>query len=245
MPQVALIVEAGCPNVAEARKRLREAFAALGAPARWQEFDARTDGCPSNLRRHGSPSVLVDGKDVGASDGADASSCRVYVAADGTLAGVPPVEAIVRELQRAGIGRRGNPKRSVGFFAALPTIGAALLPKLTCPLCWPAYTALLGALGVGFVDYTPYLPALTALLLTISIGSLAYLSRRRRTALPLLCGLAGGVLLWLGRFALESDPVTYGAVALLALAPWIPALLPKSAACADCVPDTQSMEAMK
>ena len=49
------------------------------------------------------------------------------------------------------------PTRRLQLAALLPAIGAALLPKLTCPACWPAYAAVLSALGVSFVDYTPYL----------------------------------------------------------------------------------------
>lgn len=237
MPQVTLILENGCPNVAEARTRLRQAFAVVGEPPRWEEYDVVAD-CPPELRKYGSPTVLVDGKDVGGNpDGADASCCRVYRSTDGKLAGAPPVDAIVEAMRQAGIGALGGPKRSVGFIAALPTIGAALLPKLTCPLCWPAYAALLGALGIGFVDYTPYLPAITVALLAVSLGSLAYLARRRRTVLPIIGGIAGAITLWLGRFVLESDHLTYAAIALLALAPWIPAPRPKTTACPACVPD--------
>ena len=39
----------------------------------------------------------------------------------------------------------------------VPGIVAALLPSLTCPLCWPAYADVLSALGVGFVGTTAYL----------------------------------------------------------------------------------------
>jgi mercuric ion transport protein len=238
MPQVTLIVEGGCPNIAEARARLRQAFAAVGEPPRWEERDVGAETCPLELRKYGSPTVLVDGEDVGGErDSADAACCRVYASTDGKLAGAPPVDAIVEALRQAGIGSSGTPKRSIGFIAALPTIGAALLPKLTCPLCWPAYASLLGAMGVGFVDYTPYLPAIMAALLALSLSSLAYLARRRRTVVPLFGGIVGAIALWLGRFVLDSDALTYTAIGLLALAPWIPTRRPKSTACPDCVPD--------
>lgn len=32
-----------------------------------------------------------------------------------------------------------------------PGIGVSLLPKLICPLCWPAYAGLLSALGLSFL----------------------------------------------------------------------------------------------
>jgi hypothetical protein len=34
---------------------------------------------------------------------------------------------------------------------ATPGIGVPLLPKLMCPLCWPAYAGLLSTLGLGFL----------------------------------------------------------------------------------------------
>ena len=56
---------------------------------------------------------------------------------------------------------------------ALPAIGPALLPKITCAACWPVYAGLLSALGTGFVDYTPYLLPLTAVFLVLTLAVLA------------------------------------------------------------------------
>jgi hypothetical protein len=42
-------------------------------------------------------------------------------------------------------------KRSV---AMLPGIGVSLLPKLICPMCWPAYAGIVSALGLGFLIST-------------------------------------------------------------------------------------------
>jgi mercuric ion transport protein len=36
--------------------------------------------------------------------------------------------------------------------AILPGIGVSLMPKLICPLCWPAYAGLLSAVGLGFLS---------------------------------------------------------------------------------------------
>ena len=35
--------------------------------------------------------------------------------------------------------------------AVIPGIGVSLMPKLICPLCWPAYAGLLSAVGLGFL----------------------------------------------------------------------------------------------
>lgn len=32
-------------------------------------------------------------------------------------------------------------------WATIPGVGVALLPKLVCPLCWPAYAAIASTLG--------------------------------------------------------------------------------------------------
>ena len=42
--------------------------------------------------------------------------------------------------------------------------GVAVLPVLTCPACWPLYAGLLSALGISFVNYTPFLFPITALI---------------------------------------------------------------------------------
>src|SRR5437899_2661960 len=102
-----------------------------------------------------------------------------------------------------------------GFFATLPVIGAALLPKLVCAACWPAYTAFLGAVGIEFVNYTPYLLPLTGVGLMVAVGSLGLLARRRRRIEPFLLGLAAAIAVLVGKFALESDPVLYIGIGIL------------------------------
>jgi hypothetical protein len=106
---------------------------------------------------------------------------------------VPEVHEIAEALLKA---RKAEPKekraataRSVcrGMLALLLAIGVALLPKLTCPACWPAYAGVLSALGLGFFNYTPFLLPLTLLFLLVSVGSLFLAARRHqrgRTAGP-------------------------------------------------------------
>jgi mercuric ion transport protein len=125
--------------------------------------------------------------------------------------------------------------RSAGLVGAASTAALGLLPKLTCPLCWPAYTAALGALGVGFVDYTPYLGPLTAGFVVLAVIGLAWTSRRRRSVVPVIIGALAGSLLMLGKFAVDSDTLTYGAAALLIAAPFLPARRPNGAACRRCM----------
>jgi hypothetical protein len=72
---------------------------------------------------------------------------------------------------------------------AVPGVGVSLLPKLACPLCWPAYAGILSTLGLGFLISTVYLMPLTVVVLSLAVGSLAFRASQRR-------GL--GPFFWLG-----------------------------------------------
>jgi len=99
--------------------------------------------------------------------------------------------------------------------AVLPALGTALLPNLTCPACWPAYAGLLSALGLGFVDYTPFLLPLTAIFVTLAVASLGYRAKNRRTHKPFILGLLAAILIVVGKFVFVSNLAVYGGVALL------------------------------
>lgn len=117
---------------------------------------------------------------------------------------------------------RASSVRSAGFVGSVSAALLGLLPKLTCPLCWPVYSAALGAVGVGFVDYTPYLLPVTATFIGVAIAALTWKARVRHSLLPVAVGSVAGVLLLVGKFALDSEIVTYGAAALFLAAPLLP-----------------------
>lgn len=120
-------------------------------------------------------------------------------------------------IKLAGVGGQ---KR---VFAALPVMGAALLPKIVCAACWPAYTAALGAIGIEFFDYTPYLVPLTIVALVVATGSLALLARRRSRIEPVLLGLGAAAAVVVGKFVLDSDLMLYAGIGTLMVAslfPW-------------------------
>ncbi len=82
-----LIYFDGCPNADDARDNLRAALEAEGLPPEWQEWNQHDPQAPERVKQHGSPTVLVDGRDVtGLEVGVAASACR----ADG----VPSVDTI-------------------------------------------------------------------------------------------------------------------------------------------------------
>jgi hypothetical protein len=67
-------------------------------------------------------------------------------------------------------------KRSL---AVLPGIGVSLLPKMMCPICWPAYAGVVSALGLGFLISTKYLLPLTVAFLAITAAALGFRASRR------------------------------------------------------------------
>ena len=75
---VELIYDADCPNVAATRSQLIKAFAMTGVSARWKEWERSAPDSPEYVRSFGSPTILVDGKDIaGVSPSAGTRACRV------------------------------------------------------------------------------------------------------------------------------------------------------------------------
>jgi|CXWL01.1.fsa_nt_gi hypothetical protein len=91
-----LIYFPGCPHVAEAREQLKRAFAEANLTPSWVEYQTEDPGLPEHARGFGSPTILVDGRDVtGAAAAGTSEACRLYVDAAGRQAGVPPLRDIV------------------------------------------------------------------------------------------------------------------------------------------------------
>jgi mercuric ion transport protein len=101
---------------------------------------------------------------------------------------------------------------------ALPGIGVAMLPKLLCPLCWPAYASIVSSLGLGLLVGTTYLLPITTSFLGLTLGVLAFRARLRWGFGPFLLGLAASAAVLIGKFYLESGPVMYSGVGLLVTA---------------------------
>lgn len=102
--------------------------------------------------------------------------------------------------------------------AVLPGIGVSLLPKLTCPLCWPAYAALLTTLGLGFLISARYLFVVTTGFLLISVAALAFRAGHRRGYGPAALGILASAIVLLGKFSMESNAVMYSGLAVLVIA---------------------------
>ena len=100
----------------------------------------------------------------------------------------------------------------------LPGIGVALLPKLICPLCWPAYAGVLSAVGLGFLVNSRNLLIVTALFLIVAVAALAFRARQRRGYGPAIAGLAASIFILFGKFYLESPATMYAALGVLVAA---------------------------
>lgn len=100
----------------------------------------------------------------------------------------------------------------------IPGIGVSLLPKLACPLCWPAYAGLLSSLGLGFLISARYLLPLTVAFLVLALGALASGAKHRHSYGPFLLGIVSSLGLLIGKFAWESNPTMYATVGLLMIA---------------------------
>lgn len=104
---------------------------------------------------------------------------------------------------------------------SLPGIGAALLPKATCPACWPIYGGILSSVGLGFLMTGPYFYLLIGGLLSLSLLSLAYKAGSRRGYRPFWIGFIGAVIIIAGKYFALSDYLFYsGAVILIAASVW-------------------------
>lgn len=106
---VELVYDVDCPNVELARAMIRAALRELGADPVWTEWDRESLETPVDRRDFASPTVLVNGQDIGCDENGevmtDANACRVYVDASGSLCGAPSSESIVDAIH-AGARRR-------------------------------------------------------------------------------------------------------------------------------------------
>lgn len=137
----------GCPNVDAARSALVDALAAEKLDASIEEVDVEAADAPAWSRGWGSPTILIDGKDVAGQERSDSSSCRLYAG------GAPSVAAIRARIADARSPVPPKPRR-----IAVPMIGAvtAAIAASACCLV-PAVLAIVGVSSVGFASrFAPY-----------------------------------------------------------------------------------------
>jgi mercuric ion transport protein len=217
MASIELIYDSDCPNVEDARENLRRALSGLNLPARWTEWNRGQPDTPQRVRGFGSPTILVDGRDIADVKPGQDACCRIYETAGGRRSGVPPV-ALIREAIEQSTNRAAPVGGGWGrSLVAAPAVAISLLPSLTCPLCWPAYAALLSSVGLGFLANSAYLLPLTGMLLAVAVAGFG-LQIRTAGYVPFILGLVSVGTILPGKFVMGSNLATYGGVALLAIA---------------------------
>ena len=91
--QIQLLYEDGCPYVGLARSALSEAVAELGLQAYVEEVRVSTEEEARRLGMPGSPTVLINGRDI--ADGGEAGlGCRTYITVSGQHQGWPDKDSI-------------------------------------------------------------------------------------------------------------------------------------------------------
>ena len=103
-PRIELVFDNDCPHLTLARENLASALRELGVVEEWIEWDRASASTPHELRRYGSPSILVNGHDVDATapQRVDAQSCRVYVdPVSNRTSGAPSSRLIADAIQAA------------------------------------------------------------------------------------------------------------------------------------------------
>lgn len=209
--KVELVYDSDCPNVLEARAQLQRSFAEARIPAKWTEWERSAPDSPDYVRGYGSPTILVNGKDVDGSPLDGISSCRLYQSESGMVQKTPSVETIASAL-RSATGLRSGWR---GVLATVPGVGAAVLPVGMCPACWPAYASIVSSLGLGFLLQTAYLFPLTVVFLGLALLALGYRASKRRGFWPLAVGFTGSAMILVFKFVVIYNPLAYGGLALL------------------------------
>lgn len=224
MHRVELVYDEDCPHVPGARAAIVRAFCEVGLTPRWSEWSRTSPTSPLRVRGFGSPTVLVDGVDVAGDAGqALAGSCRLYTGPDGRRTGVPRADVIAGALRRSGDAGKCTERRRGARSVVASALGplALLLPLGVCAACWPAYSALLSFLGIGFLLSEPYLLPVALVLVTVAVASLLFDAWPRGHYGPAVLGIAASSFGLAGKFLLGNAYVTIaGSAGLVAAALW-------------------------
>lgn len=78
--KIELIYFNGCPNIEPARENIRNALTESNLDVQWLEWEQSDKSAPDYTKQYGSPTILVDSKDVagGPDDCCAPNSCRLY-----------------------------------------------------------------------------------------------------------------------------------------------------------------------
>jgi copper chaperone CopZ len=152
-----LVFFTGCPNVEPARAALRDALVAENLDTAIEEIDVVAPGAPAWARGWGSPTILINGKDLAGQLPSSAPACRLY------QGGAPSV----REIRDRIAAEHGAKAQRATTLSMIGAISAAIAASACCVV--PPILAIIGISGAGFgsalTPYRPFFLAGTALAL--------------------------------------------------------------------------------
>lgn len=96
-------------------------------------------------------------------------------------------------------------KKRAQLLIGLPAILVSVLPLITCPLCWPLYTTILTAMGVGFIDSVLILLPLMSTLILLAVVGYWIKARKSKNYWPVGIGFVAGIAMIIGKFLFVSD----------------------------------------
>jgi hypothetical protein len=105
------------------------------------------------------------------------------------------------------------PRSWRSMLAAVPALGAGLVPVGTCPVCMAATVGVLSSLGLGFLLETNYLLPLMIGFLGLALLAIGYKADLRRGFGPLLVAVISAATILAGKFVFSSDAVLYAGLA--------------------------------
>jgi mercuric ion transport protein len=247
VPLIEFVYEKGCPNIKPTRQILLQAFSKMNVKPHWQEWEVNDSSSPQYVRQYGSPTILVNGIDIDElKDSNNANQCRLYTQTDNVFSGVPPLEKIINAIQKAKTVKSDLNQISGSSLkiTAIPVMLLALLPKVVCPFCWPLYTGMLGALGVNFINYTPYLFPLLTLFLILTIAGLIIGAKDNKKYKPVYLGVISSVFILLGKTLFGTNVLIYsGIIGLMVSVIWQSRIksIGNRGSCAVCENETKSI----
>ena len=100
--KIELLTDKDCPNVMSARGQLKKALKQFELEPAWQEYQIGAPSVPAYMHGLGSPSILINKKDVAGGEATeDNNCCRVYSNSSGGFQGTPTFEAITAAIKSA------------------------------------------------------------------------------------------------------------------------------------------------
>lgn len=102
-PRVSFLAFDGCPLAPRALDNLLAAICLLDSevPVDYERIDLLSDSTPNEVKRWGSPTILINGADITGHSKGDACGCRIY-SSDGGVPGTDEILIAIRNADSIG-----------------------------------------------------------------------------------------------------------------------------------------------